>query len=228
MIIEYRMYLKFLQKPRCLGWFKTSQALWSALRKTNKVEFLERKFHSEKPSFVHKKESEHSFELSLSTCVFCRRIFNLEMQNFSLENQHMMNAHQPLSWRMTSAKVLNSGFFPTPYLVAHLIIVGEGGCGWFSLGKNFFPKTLELKLFSLTYNGAKCLFSIIYVMRVIFSIAVYHFSQVYTCKLFPLEINVQDIFFLKSPITFSKVKLSAAKINPNIGSVDRHRFFNHF
>ena len=25
--IEYRMYLKFLQKSCCLGWFKTSQAL---------------------------------------------------------------------------------------------------------------------------------------------------------------------------------------------------------
>ena len=24
MTMEYRMYLKFLQKPRCLGWFKTA------------------------------------------------------------------------------------------------------------------------------------------------------------------------------------------------------------
>ena len=29
-----------------------------------------------------KKETEHSFELSLSICVFYPRIFNLEMQNF--------------------------------------------------------------------------------------------------------------------------------------------------
>ena len=36
----------------------------------NKVEFLEREFQSEKLPFVHKKESEHSFELCLSTCVF--------------------------------------------------------------------------------------------------------------------------------------------------------------
>ena len=28
-------------------------------------------------------------------CVFYRRIFNLEMQNFSLENHHIMNARQP-------------------------------------------------------------------------------------------------------------------------------------
>ena len=57
--IEYRMYLKFLQKPRCLGWL-------------NKVKFLKRQFHSEKLSLVHKKETEHSFELFISICVFYR------------------------------------------------------------------------------------------------------------------------------------------------------------
>ena len=85
---------KCLQKPRCLGWFKTSQAKRSIRPVENKVEFLERQFHSEKLSFVHKKETEHSFELSLSICVFYRRIFNLEMQNFSLENHHIMIAPQ--------------------------------------------------------------------------------------------------------------------------------------
>ena len=48
------MYLKFLQKPRCLDWLKTSQALRC---EENKVEFLERQFRNEKLSFVHKKES---------------------------------------------------------------------------------------------------------------------------------------------------------------------------
>ena len=41
--IEYRMHLKFLQKPRCLGWL-------------NKVKFLERQFHSEKLSLSTKKK----------------------------------------------------------------------------------------------------------------------------------------------------------------------------
>ena len=90
--IEYRMYLKFLQKPRCLGWL-------------NKVKFLKRQFQSKKLLFVHKKETERSFELSLSIGVFYRCIFNLEMQNFSLENHHMMNAHQPFCWWMTFTKV---------------------------------------------------------------------------------------------------------------------------
>ena len=48
------MYLKCLQKPRCLGWFKTSQAKRSIRRVENKVEFLERQFHSEKLSFVQR------------------------------------------------------------------------------------------------------------------------------------------------------------------------------
>ena len=67
----------------------------------NDVEFFERQFHSEKLSFVHKKETEHSFQLPLSICVFYRRIFNLEMQNFCLENHHMINARQPFCWWMT-------------------------------------------------------------------------------------------------------------------------------
>ena len=46
--------------------FKASQAL---RRQENKVEFLERQFHNERLSFVHKRET--SFELSLPIlCLF--------------------------------------------------------------------------------------------------------------------------------------------------------------
>ena len=44
--IEYRLYLKFLLKPRCLGWFKTSQALRSAVEKT--------RLNSSKHNFIAK------------------------------------------------------------------------------------------------------------------------------------------------------------------------------
>ena len=63
---------------------------------------LERQFHRKKLSFFHKRETEHSFELALSICVLYPRIFNLEIQNFSLEkrgrgggaeNMHMTNHH---------------------------------------------------------------------------------------------------------------------------------------
>ena len=67
-----------------LPWFKASRA---QRREENKVEFLERQFHNEKLSFFHEKESEHSFELSLSICIFYRRIFNVEMQNFGLNER---------------------------------------------------------------------------------------------------------------------------------------------
>ena len=40
------MYLKFLQKPRCPGWFKTTQALWSAVKKTS--------LNSSKDNFIGK------------------------------------------------------------------------------------------------------------------------------------------------------------------------------
>ena len=98
----------------------------------NKVEFFERQFHSEKLSFVHKKVTEHSIELSLSICVFYRRIFNLEMQNFSLENHHLMNARQPLCWWMTSTEVSNQFLPPPPkWLTWPLDVCGGGGWEWF-------------------------------------------------------------------------------------------------
>ena len=106
-------------------------------REENKVKFLETWFHSEKLSFVHKKESEQFFELFLSICVFHRGIFKLKMQNFGLENHHMMS----------STKVQN-------LLLPHRLCgwpfdLSEGGAyGWFSLGKNVFPKPLKLEIFS--------------------------------------------------------------------------------
>ena len=147
MTIQYRMYLKFLQKPCCLdGWFKPSQAIWSAVKKT----ILEREFQSEKLSFVHKEESEHSFELSLSTCVFYRRIFNIEMQNFTLKSHHMMNSSQPFCWRMTSTKVSNSPASSPPPMWLPIWLLWGRGYGWFNLGENFFSKPLEFFPWDIT------------------------------------------------------------------------------
>ena len=75
--------------------FKTDKPNAPIRREENKVEFLERQFLSEKVSFVHKKESEHSFELFLSICVIYTRIFNLVIQNFNLENHHMHDERAP-------------------------------------------------------------------------------------------------------------------------------------
>ena len=53
-----------------LPWLVQNKPSAPIRRAQNKVEFLQRQFHSEKLSFVHKKETEHSFQLSLSICVF--------------------------------------------------------------------------------------------------------------------------------------------------------------
>ena len=75
-------------------------------REENKVEFLERQFHSDKLSFVHKKESEHSWTFSFHLCILSA-IFNLEMQNFSLESYHMMNAssHFVDGWHLLGCQI---------------------------------------------------------------------------------------------------------------------------
>ena len=54
-------------------------------REEDKVEFLETQLRSEKFSFVHKKESEHSFELSISICFFYRRISILKCKTLVLK-----------------------------------------------------------------------------------------------------------------------------------------------
>ena len=63
------MYLKSLQKLCCLGFnFKTGHL--ALRREENIVEFLEGRFRNQTLSLVLKKKTEHSFELSLSICVF--------------------------------------------------------------------------------------------------------------------------------------------------------------
>ena len=85
LIIEYGMYLKCLEKRVNLAALLVQNKPSAPIRRVeNKVESLERQCHSKKLSFVNKKETEHSFELSLSICVFYWRTFNLETQNFSL------------------------------------------------------------------------------------------------------------------------------------------------
>ena len=56
----------FPKYGNAVEWEKT---IANRFQRADKVEFLERQFHGEKLSFVHKKESENSFELSLSTCL---------------------------------------------------------------------------------------------------------------------------------------------------------------
>ena len=148
LIIKYGMYLKCLQEPLCLGWFKTSQALRSAVQNWTRL-------NSSKDNFIAK-----SFRLStkrklsillnfLFLFFFYRRIFNLEMQNFSLEKHHIMIARQPFCWWMTFTKVSNP-FHPSPLKLLKwpLDDCGELGCGWFYWSwfslywNNFFLKPL--------------------------------------------------------------------------------------
>ena len=195
--IEYGMYHKCLQKPRYLGWFKTSQALRSAVKKT--------RLNSSKDNLIAK-----SFRLPtkrklsillnfLFPFAFYRRIFNLKMQNFNLENHHMMNARQPFCWWMTFTKVSNS-FLPSPpnWLTWPLDVCGGVGYGWFYwfsfYWERIFSQTsLELEFFSPTYNGVR-FFLALYVISDIF------FPGIYLHAFF-LSKLVCGTFFLKSPIS---------------------------
>ena len=92
--------------------------------------------------------------------VFFRRIFNLEVQKFSLENHHMMNERQPFCWWMTFTKVSNVPLPPPPMWLTMWLLWGRGG-----MGENFFLKSLELEIFPLTYDSVRFIFQhYIYVM----------------------------------------------------------------
>ena len=95
-------------------------------------------FHSEKLSFFRKMETEHSFELSLNICVFYRRISNLEIQNFSLEN-HMINArhHFVDGWHLLTKGVKPASSPPPMWLIMWLARVVWGVWVIYGLGKNF-------------------------------------------------------------------------------------------
>ena len=85
----------------------------------------------------------------------------------------------------------------------------------------FFPKPLELEIFSTTSNGARFFFLALYTMRDIFS-AQEFFPQVFHCKIFSLEISLGN-FFLKSPISYSLRDQTPFFVSPPEGNKCRKR-----
>ena len=61
-------------------------------------------------------------------------------------------------------------------------------------GRIFSQTSLELEIFSLTYNSVRSFFSALYVMSDIFFSAGYLFPRNLCACFFPLEISLQDIF----------------------------------
>ena len=181
LIIEYGMYLKCLQKPRCLGWFKTSQALRSAVWKT--------RLNSSKDNFIAK-----SFRLSTKgnwaffwtfsfhLCISDRRIFNLEMQTPTSRASHFVDGLHSQRCQIC--------FFLHPLYGwhDHWTFVGEWGMGDFTdlvcIGRIFSQTSLELEIFSPTYNGVRFFFSALYVMSDIFFQRRIFLSQEFICLLF--------------------------------------------
>ena len=127
------------------------------------------------------------------------------MENFSLENDHMMNARQPFCWWMTFTKVSNP-FLPShaKWLTWPLDVCGGLGYGWFywfSL-RIFSPASLELEIFSPRYNGVS-FFQHYTSWATFFNAGCFFPRNIFAC-FFPPEISLQDIFFLESPITPQK------------------------
>ena len=114
-------------------------------------------------------------------------------------------------------------FFPHPLngWHDHWTFVGEWSMGYFTdlvcIGRIFSQISLELEFFSPTYNGVRFC-SALYVMSDIFSVQDIFLPGIYLHAFF-LSKSVCRTFFLKSPITPSKVKWSAPKIHQTFGQL---------
>ena len=83
----------------------------------------------------------------------------------------------------------------------------------------FSQTSQELEIFSSTYIGVRFFFSQHYTsLAIFFSVQDIIFPRNLFACFFPVEVNVEDIFF-KSTITPSKVKWSAPKIHQTFGQL---------
>ena len=100
-------------------------------------------------------------------------------------------------------------------MVDHVTFVGEGGYGWFCLSKNFFSQISGVRKFFPDIRQCKSFFSALYTSwAIFFSVQdIIYFHPVISLQAFPPQNQSAGYFYLKSPITPSKVKLSAPKIH---------------
>ena len=114
-----------------------------------------------------------------------------------------------ICWCMTFTKAPNPFLPPLPkWLTWPLDVCGVGGYGWFSWGNNFFPKPLELEMFSPTYNSIRFFFQY-YTSWVIFFHGRILFFPGISFRAFFLSKSVCRIFF--SEITHNRPKKSNSR-----------------
>ena len=188
MTIEYRMYLKFLQKPRYLCWFKTSQALWSVVKKT--------RLNSSKDNFIAKR-SRFSTKWKLSILsnflfpfVSFISVFSiLKCKTLVLKTTTWWARQPGIFWWMTFTEVSNPFLLPPSKWLTIRLLWGRG-YGWFS----------SVRIFSPTYNGVRFLFQH-YSWWAIFFFSVQNiiFPRYFLASFFLLEIRLQDIFSWNHP-----------------------------
>ena len=95
------------------------------------------------------------------------------------------------------------------------------------IGRIFSQTSLELEIFSPTYNGERFFFSIVRHERYFFSAQDIFLPRIYLPAFF-LSKSVCRTFSLKSPITPSKVKWSAPKIQQTFGQLTEIRICQSF
>ena len=115
-----------------------------------------------------------------------------------------MNERQPFCWWMTLTKVSKPASPPTPYLVDHVTFEGGGEGVWVISG---------VRIFFTDIQQCKISVSALYTAWAVFLQCRILFFPVISLQAFSPQNPSAGYFFLKSPITPSKVKWSAPKIH---------------
>ena len=208
LIIEYGMYLKCLHKTS-MPWLVLNKPSAPIRRVENKVEFLERQFHSEKLSFVHKRKLSILLNFLFPFVSFIGVFSILKCKTLVLKTTTSWSrvSHFVDGWHLQRCQIR---FFPHPLngWQDHWTFVGEWGMGDLYC-KNFFPNLSGVRNFFFQHCTSWAIF---------FSAQDIFLQGIYLHAFF-FSKSVCRTFSLKSPITPSKVKWSAPKIQQTFGQL---------
>ena len=122
---------------------------------------------------------------------------------------------------ITFTKVSNPFFTSPPkWLTWPLDVCGGVGYGWFFWFSRIFSKTsLELEMFSPTYNGERFFFCTERHERYLCQCRIFFFPGIYLHAFFLSKSVCMTFFCELTPITPSKVKLLEPKIHQTFGQL---------
>ena len=208
MTIECRIFPQ-VSSETSLPWLVQNKPSALIRREENKVEFLKRQFIGKSSGLSTKRNLIIILNVLFPFLSFIGVFSILKCRTLVLKTT---------TW-WTHARYFVDGWhksasFPTPYVVDHLTFVGKGGMDDL-LWVRIFPQTSGVRNSFPDIIRCRIFFPALY--RYVMSDILFQWRMLFLPGIFLQAFSPwnqsADNFFLKSPLTSSKVKLSAAKIH---------------